>query len=99
MLRLTVLLLLLANGIYFAWAHGYLLAWGQGPVQQSEPQRVAQQLRPDALRLLKPDELRRIETAAARGPECLLAGPLDDAQVAAIRPLLENWPLSAWRTP
>lgn len=96
MLRLTVLLLLLANGLYFAWAQGYLLAWGQGPVQQSEPQRLAQQLRPDAVRLLKPDEVRRIETTPARGPECLLAGPLDDAQVAAIRPLLETWPLSAW---
>jgi len=96
MLRLTVLLLLLANGLYFAWAQGYLLAWGQGPVQQSEPQRLAQQLRPEAIRLLKPDEVRRMETTAARGPECLLAGPLDDAQVAAIRPLLETWPLSAW---
>jgi hypothetical protein len=96
MLRLLVLLLLLANSLYFAWAHGYLLAWGEGPVQQSEPQRLAQQLRPEALRLLKPDELRRIETAAPRGPECLLAGPLDDGQLAAIRPLLETWPIAAW---
>ena len=99
MLRLGVLLLLLANGFYFAWSQGLLLAWGQGPVQQSEPQRLAQQIRPETVRILKSDEVGRLETAAAgapRAPECLVAGPLDEAQVATLRPLLEGWPLSAW---
>lgn len=96
MLRLLVLLLLLANAVFYAWSHGYLLAWGQGPVQQSEPQRLAQQLRPEALRLLKPEDVRRIETTAARGPECLATGPLDDAQVAALKVPLEGWPPGSW---
>ncbi len=53
MLRLLVLLLLLANGAYFAWSHGLLRAAGLGPEQQTEPQRVAQQIRPQELQLLK----------------------------------------------
>jgi predicted RNA polymerase sigma factor len=99
MLRLLVLLLLLANGAYFAWSQGLLLAWGQGPVQQSEPHRLEQQIRSETVRILKPDEVRRIETAAAgapRAPECLATGALDEAQVAALRPLLESWPPATW---
>ena len=61
MLRLLVLLLLLANGAYFAWAQGHLLPWGYGPAQQAEPQRLAQQLRPEAARVLRPEDLNRAE--------------------------------------
>jgi len=99
MLRLIVLLLLLANGGYFAWSHGYLLAWGLGPAQQSEPQRLDQQIRPDSVRVLKADEFKRVESAAAaspRPPECLQASPLDEARVASLRPLLEGWPVGSW---
>ena len=99
MLRLIVLLLLLANGGYYAWSHGYLLAWGVGPLQQSEPQRLAQQIRPEAIRVLKADELQRAEVAAAQGPrppECLAAGPLDDNTVASLRATLSAWPAGSW---
>lgn len=99
MLRLIVLLLLLANGGYYAWSQGLLLPWGAGPTQQAEPQRLAQQLRPEALRVLAPEEARRVEAAQAqapRPPECLAAGPLDEAQVAALRPLLASWPAGSW---
>jgi hypothetical protein len=99
MLRFLVLLLLLANGAYYAWSQGLLLAWGQGPVQQSEPQRLGQQIRPEAVRILKPDEARRLETAvsgAPRAPECLASGPLDEPQLAALRPLLDAWPAASW---
>ena len=54
MLRLLVLLLLLANGGYYAWSHGYLLPWGVGPTQQAEPQRLQQQVHPEAVRVLHP---------------------------------------------
>lgn len=99
MLRLLVLLLLLANGAYFAWVQGYLLPWGFGPAQQAEPQRLAQQLRPEAARVLRPEELRRVESAVAaapRGPDCLQAGLLDEARVNALRPVLEAWPAGSW---
>jgi hypothetical protein len=99
MLRLIVLVLLLANAGWYAWVHGYLLPWGVGPVQQSEPQRLAQQIRPEALRLLAPDELRRVEAVAAEAPkppECLASAALDEATIAALRPLLDDWPGGSW---
>jgi hypothetical protein len=99
MLRLLVLLLLLANGGYFAWSQGLLLPWGVGPAQQSEPQRVEQQVRPEALRVLKSDEARRIEasaSAAPKPPECLQAGLLDDTQAGALRNALDGWPSGSW---
>lgn len=56
MLRLLVLLLLLANAGYFAWSHGMLAPYGFAPAVQSEPQRLAQQVRPEALRIVMPPE-------------------------------------------
>lgn len=101
MLRLVVLLLLLANGGYFAWSQGLLRSWGLAPVQQAEPQRLQQQIRPEALRLLSADEARRIETSAplaVRAPECLQAGLFDEKQVAALRPSLEPLlPPGSWQ--
>jgi hypothetical protein len=71
MLRLIVLLLLLANGIYFVWSQGFLRAWDFAPAQQTEPQRLAQQLRPENVRILKAGEASRAD-----------AGPLVTAPVA-----------------
>lgn len=99
MLRLLVLLLLLANAAFFAWSSGLLLAWGYGPTQQSEPQRVQQQVRPDAVRLLSAGELRQAETLAAqapRPPECLQSPALDDAQSASVRAILDTFPAGSW---
>ncbi|MCE3270280.1 MAG: hypothetical protein K0S57_677 [Ramlibacter sp.] len=99
MLRLIVLVLLLANGGYFAWSQGYLLPWGLGPAQQSEPQRLQQQVRPESVRILPPDELRRAETVAAqapRPPECLQSPALDEAQLVPLRTALESWPAGSW---
>ena len=51
MLRGLVLALLLANGAYFAWTQGWLMAFNLAPVQQAEPQRLTQQINPEAMRL------------------------------------------------
>ncbi|TFY97917.1 hypothetical protein [Ramlibacter rhizophilus] len=51
MLRPLVLLLILANAAWFAWAQGLLRPWGLGPVPQAEPQRLERQLRPELLRV------------------------------------------------
>ena len=99
MLRLLVLLLLLANGGYYAWSHGLLLPWGVGPVQQAEPQRLQQQVQPESVRVLRADELRRMENLVAQGPrapECLASGLLEEAQVAPLRTALQSWPAGAW---
>jgi hypothetical protein len=93
MLRLLVLLLILANGVYFAWSEGMLRAYGFAPAQQREPQRLAQQVRPDAIRVLTPAEFKRVEAqvhAELVPKECLMAGPFDDAQVASLRRVLES---------
>ena len=52
MLRFFVLVLLLANAGYYAWSQGLLLEWGLAPVVQSEPQHLAQQIRPEVLRVV-----------------------------------------------
>lgn len=86
MLRLVALLLVLANGVYFAWSQGLLAAWGLAPVQQTEPQRVQQQLRPEALRVLTPAEDRA--AAAVKTAECLQAGNFEESQGASLREAL-----------
>jgi hypothetical protein len=99
MLRLIILLLLLANAGFYAWSHGLLLAWGVGPTQQSEPQRLGQQIRPEAVRVLPADELRRVETQLAqapRPPECLLSPMLEDGQATMLRTVLASWPTGSW---
>ncbi len=93
MLRLLVLLLILANGLYFAWSEGMLRAYGFAPAQQREPQRLTQQVRPEAIRVLTPAEFKRVEAqvqAELVPKECLMAGPFDDAQAATLRHALES---------
>ena len=48
MLRIALLILLLANAGYFAWSQGALPSLGWAPQQHSEPERLQQQLHPDA---------------------------------------------------
>jgi len=51
MLRAAVLVLLLANAGYYAWSQGLLRSWGWAPPEQSEPQRLEQQIQPENLRV------------------------------------------------
>ena len=103
MLRFLVLLLVLANGVYFAWSQGLLQAYGYAPAQQTEPQRLARQIRPEALQLLKgPEQQPPVEEAAPRdapGPTvCLQAGLFDETQSTLLRRALESTdlPAGAW---
>ncbi len=90
MLRLFVLLLFLANGVYFAWSQGLLKTWGYAPLDVSEPQRLAQQIKPEEIRIVPAEEAMRLEptpaaAAAVRPVECLVAGAFDEAQTLALR--------------
>ncbi|WP_309683083.1 SPOR domain-containing protein [Polaromonas sp.] len=103
MLRLLVLALLLANAGYFAWTQGLLTSYGYGPITQAEPQRLMQQIRPEALRLLSASEARQLEnaapgsSAAALVAECLQAGLFTDEQASALRPRLQaSLPAASW---
>lgn len=103
MLRLLALVLLLANAGYFAWTHGLLADYGYAPAAQAEPQRLAQQLRPQAMQLLTAADARQLEnapapTAAAQpAPECLQAGLFTPEQSTALRTGLESTlPIGSW---
>jgi hypothetical protein len=52
MLRVTAILLLLANLVYFAWTQGSLAGLGLAPGEAREPERLQAQVQPDTLRLL-----------------------------------------------
>jgi hypothetical protein len=101
MLRLLLLTLVLANGVYFAWTSGLLRAYGFAPAQQSEPQRMAQQIRPEALRVLSAGEVKGVEAQVQTDlapKECLQAGPFDEVAAGALRVALEAaWPPGSWQ--
>ncbi len=101
MLRVFVLVLLLANGLFFAWSQGLLRAYGFAPAPVSEPQRMAQQIKPESITLLSASEIKRVEAqvqADLAPKECLQAGPFDDAQAASLRKALESaLPSGSWQ--
>jgi hypothetical protein len=86
-MRLFLFVLLLANAAYFAWSQQWLAGWGVGPVSQREPQRVAQQVAPDALRILSATEFQSLQEQATQ--QCWLAGPLEPTQLDTLRVALE----------
>ena len=102
MLRFFVLVLLLLNGVYFAWSQGLVRAFGFAPEQQTEPQRLDRQVRPQALQLVSPTPQLSLAVAtppaASKAGECLQAGPFDEAQSARLRSALESaeLPVGAW---
>ena len=107
-LRLAVLLLLLLNLSYYLWSEGLLRGAGLGPTVQTEPQRLARQIKPDAVQLRKPEAVMPDSAASAAsasasastaGPagECLEAGPFDEPQSMAVRRAASAvLPASAW---
>lgn len=111
MLRLLVLLLALVNVAYFAWTRGTLAPLGMAPSVQTEPQRMATQIRPEAIRLLTADEAQQIESSSTARPangasaaaeaapaECLQAGLFNEQQTAALRASLEKaLPAGSWQ--
>ena len=59
-LRALVAALLVANIVYFAWTRGALAMFGAVPARftETEPHRLAQQVRPQLLRIVKDDAVR-----------------------------------------
>lgn len=100
MLRFIVLALVLLNGLYFAWSQGLLRAYGFAPAQQTEPQRLGQQIRPDTVRLLTAQELSQSEAAlrvTGKPAACLQAGLFDATQIAQLRRTLAvTLPAGSW---
>lgn len=90
--------LVLANALFFVWSQGYLALYGWAPVEQSEPQRLQQQLRPEAIVVLDGASLKKAEAQAAEDAkprECLVLGPYDDSQADALRAALQGSTVAA----
>ena len=51
-----VVVLLLINLGFAAWSNGYLKPLGWQPSDPREPQRLEQQIRPEAMQLVSPDQ-------------------------------------------
>ena len=105
MLRLLVLLLVLANSLYFAWSQRYLADFGFAPLTQSEPQRMAQQIQPEQMRVLGLDDGIKpkavpVATAAAAPAlvQCLQAGVFTSTQTIALTAALDDaLPAGSWK--
>ena len=82
MLRWAVVLLVMANAAYFAWTQGYLDGLGWAPVEQREPQRMAEQVKPDMLRLLNGPKA-AVPEPVAPTPAPATAAPAEPAPMAA----------------
>ena len=82
MLRALVVLLLLANGLYFAWASGWL---GAPPRHaEREPQRLAAQVSPEAVTVVPPKSASAaVQAARDAAVACLETAPLTPAQLSA----------------
>jgi hypothetical protein len=84
MLRWLVALLLLANVVFFAWSQGWLdSVVGVRAAGDREPERLAQQVRPDIVRVLTPQAVAAAASAAESRLACLEAGPFDDGAIGA----------------
>ena len=99
MLRMLALALLLAHIGYFVWGQGLLAAYGLKPARQGEPERLAQQIRPEALQLISPvapvavpapvEVAVQSPPVPPAGPACLQVGMFTERQARALRPRLQ----------
>ena len=104
MLRVVVVLLLLANLAFFAWTRNWLAPTFPAPTHgQREPERVAAQVRPDAVTVLAPRAASEALAAAAAASAaakriCLVAGPFADAEIPAAEAAMAaaSLPAGSW---
>ena len=92
MLRALVVFLLLANAAFFAWTQGWLdSAVGVRASDDRDTQRLARQVRPEAVRVLPAQEPVRPKPVT----RCLEAGPFDAAEMAAAEAALAASPAAS----
>lgn len=80
-MRALFFILVFANLAFFGWQAGYL---GPPEVKTGEPERLAQQVNPDKIRLVSADAAKRMEQAARARNACVEWGsfPMQDADRA-----------------
>ena len=96
MLRLLLLALIVANLGFYSWTQGWLdSVVGIRATGDREPERLARQLRPEAVVILPPESAAS-SAATAATPACLEAGPFSPTElVAAITSLKQLLPTAA----
>ena len=101
MFRFVIVLLALANGVYFAWTQGHLAILGWVPAAQTEPARLAAQIKPEQISLLSTNEVRRLDLAASAPPpkptECLVSPLLPDKTALAAGDAAASLPPQSWQ--
>ena len=100
MLKAVVIALLLANLAFFAWTEGWLDAVvGVRAIGDREPERLARQVRPEAIRI-PPPSAPPASAAATTAATCLEAGPFTATELASAEANLRSaWPAApegAW---
>jgi hypothetical protein len=85
MLRALVLLLVLANLAFFAWTQGWIDDLvGVRAIGQREPERLDQQVRPEAVRILPTGPGGRVAPGAAPAPAAASAPSAAATPIAAV---------------
>ena len=82
MLRWMLALVVVANLLFLAWSQHWLAPLGLGPVSQSEPQRLSQQMPPEAI-VLRPARPAASASAAPQGASAVIAASAVSAPAAA----------------
>ena len=82
MLRWMRALVVVANLLFLAWSQHWLAPLGLGPVSQSEPQRLSQQMHPEAI-VLRPARPAASASAAPQGASAVIAASAVSAPAAA----------------
>ena len=97
MLRLLLLVLIVANLGFYSWSQGWLdSVVGIRATGDREPERLARQLRPEAVVILPPESAAASSATTAATPACLEAGPFSPTElVAAITSLKQLLPTAA----
>lgn len=82
MLRWMLALVVVANLLFLAWSQHWLAPLGLGPVSQSEPQRLSQQMHPEAI-VLRPARPAASASVAPQGASAVVAASAVSAPAAA----------------
>jgi hypothetical protein len=96
MLKYWVALLVVLNALALAWQWDALAPWGWGPQQHQEPERLKQQLRPEAIQPVRAPSAEDAAPAQDPSPSDTSAVPGSPAapQLGAV-PVLPSAPVTA----
>lgn len=93
--RNLLAILIALNLGYYAWTHGWLAPFGFAPSQQHEPERVNNQIRPEAIRI---GNITGSNAGGAQQYICLRAGLITQDMLPDVRLAAENaLPEGVWR--